>query len=110
MTENNKYTIVENNPDGSIKAFKNEPKRGYLGGCYFATEGEVSEKEIAMMKEAVIDKVCEDIRKIAREKEDFFIIKKGERFPGLDNTIMTTVAAKYMLPTVEMDIIKANDD
>ncbi len=106
MTENNKYTRLEDGPDGSIRAIKNEPNRGYLGGCYFAIEGEASEEEIAKMKEAVVERMCEDIRKIAREREDFFIIKKGAIFPGLDNTIKTTVAAKYILPTVEKVIIE----
>lgn len=77
--------------------------QGYLGGCYLATEGEASEEEIARMKEAVVEQMCEDIRKLARERKDFFIIKNGERLPGLDNTI-TTVAVKYMLPTVKDNI------
>ena len=105
MTENDKYTRLEDSPDGHIRAVKNEPDRGFMGGCYYATEGEASEEEIARMKEAVVDRMCEDIRKLASEKEDFFIIKKGERFPGLDNTIITTVAAKYILPTVKKDML-----
>lgn len=101
--EDNKYTILKDSPDGHIRASKNAPDQGYLGGCYLSIEGEASEEEIARMKEAVVEQMCEDIRKLAREREDFFIIKKGERFPGLDNTIITTVAAKYILPTVKND-------
>lgn len=84
---------------------KGNQDQGYLGGCYLATEGEASEEEIARMKEAVVEQMCEDIRKLAREREDFFIIKKnGERVPGLDGNIITTVAVKYLLPTVKDNI------
>ena len=103
MTENNKYTRLEDGPNGSIRAIKNEPDKGFLGGYYLKTEGEASDEEIAMMKEAVVEGMCEEIRKIAREREDFFIIKKGANFPGLDDTTITTVAAKYILPTVKND-------
>ena len=103
MTENNKYTILKDSPDGHIRAFKNAPDHGFLGGRYLVTEGEASEEEIAKMKEAVVEQLCEDIRNLAREREDFFIIKKGERFPGVDNTVLTSVAVKYILPTVKND-------
>ena len=74
---------------------------GMLCGYYVETIGEASEKNIAKAKKLVVKKICKQIREIAREREDFFIIKKGARFPGLDEEIVTTVGAKYELPTVK---------
>ena len=96
----NKYTRLEDGPDGSIRAVKNTPDRGYLGGGLLRTEGEASDEEIAMMKEALVEGMCKEIRQLAKEREDFFIIKKGANFPGLDDTIVTTVGVKFILPTV----------
>lgn len=83
------------------KFVKKEEDRGFLGGYFLKTDGEASDEEIAMMKEAVVEEICKEIRQLAKEREDFFIIKKGANFPGLDNTIVTTVGVKYILPTVK---------
>lgn len=85
--------------DGRVK-FTMNPKHGYTGGSYRMTKGEASEEEISRMKEAVVEEICAEIRRIAKEREDFFIIKSGARFPGLDESIATTVGAKFVLPTV----------
>ena len=85
--------------DGRILV-EDRSRKGYLGGGYLMTEGNASEDELAQMKERLIEDVCAEIRKVAKEHDDFFIIKTGEKFPGLDNTIVTTVAAKFILPTV----------
>ena len=86
--------------DGSIFVEPSNRGRGYMGGAYLMTKGNASEEEIAFMKEKVVEDVCNEIRKIAKEREDFFIIKAGPRVPGLDDEIVTTVGAKYLLPTV----------
>ena len=93
--ENSKYIRT-----GENTFYKNTEPKGFLGGAYVMTEGEASEEEIALMKEKVLDDICNEIRKIATEHEDFFFIKTGARFPGLDNEIVTTVGARYLLPTV----------
>ena len=86
--------------DGRILVEPSNPVRGYIGGAYLMTKGNASEEEIARMKEKVVEDMCNEIREIAKEREDFFIIKTGPRFPGLDDVIVTTVGAKYILPTV----------
>ena len=78
-----------------------ENKHGMLCGYYVEVQGEVSEEEITRAKELVVEEICNQIREIAREREDFFIIKNGARFPGLDEEIVTTVGAKFELPTVK---------
>ena len=89
--------------DGRIKFTRKEPVHGYLGGSYRMTEGEASEEEIALMKDTLVEEICNEIRKIAKERDDFFIIKVGARFPGVDEEIVTTVGAKFELPTVKAD-------
>jgi hypothetical protein len=84
-----------------MRFVKREPDHGYMGGYYLKTEGEASDEEIALMKDTVVEEICNEIRKIAKERDDFFIIKRGANLPGLDDTIVTTVAAKYILPTVK---------
>ena len=74
---------------------------GYQGGYYIRTNGMSSDEEIAIMKEAVVEEICRQIREIAKARKDFFIIKQGKAFPGLNDKICTTVGAKYLLPTVK---------
>ena len=104
MENKTKIERVEGNlNDGRIK-FTMAPAHGYLGGSYRMAEGKASEEEIALMKVAVVEEICNEIRKIAKERDDFFIVKQGERFPGLSNEEMTTVGAKFQLPTVKTKI------
>ena len=104
--ENNKtFARVEDSPNGNPRFVKTTQKdHGFLGGNYVGIPGVASEEEIALMKEKVVEEVCNEIRRIAKEREDFFIIKTGARFPGLDDSIHTTVAAKFVLPTVKYNI------
>ena len=88
--------------DGRVLV-EDRSRKEYLGGCCRMTEGNASEDELAQMKERLLDDVCAEIRKIAKEHDDFFIIKTGEKCPGLDNMIVTTVAAKFILPTVTVN-------
>lgn len=89
-------------PTGPIKNPKAKD-HGYLGGCYVSVDGVATEEEIARMKEHVVEEMINEIRKIAKTREDFFIIKTGERFPGLFDEIVTTVAVKFELPTVKIN-------
>ena len=101
MENKMKLERVEGNlKDGRIK-FTMAPNHGYLGGSYRMTEGEASEEEIALMKDVVVEEICNEIRKIAKERDDFFIIKTGARFPGIDEAVVTIVSAKFELPTVK---------
>lgn len=90
-TADGKYAVVHNRDPG------------YLGGYYVRMDKIASEEEIALAKEMVVEEICKEIRKIANEREDFFIIKQGARFPGLFDEIITTVGAKFILPTVKSD-------
>lgn len=102
--ENSKNFIrVDDGHNGNPKFVMANPNREYVGGHYVMTPGEATEEEIALMKEQVVEKICNDIRKIAKEREDFFIIKTDARFPGLNDEIATTVGAKFILPTVKAD-------
>ena len=73
---------------------------GTVRGRYVVVENEVTE-EVA--KEIVLQGLIEDIKKIAKENPDFFIIKKAEAiFPH-------TVGAKFYLPTVKEEKEDAGD-
>lgn len=98
--ENKKYERVEDSPNGNAVFVKTEPDHGYLGGCYVSVDGVATEEAISRMKERVVEEMINEIRRIAKTREDFFIIKTGERFPGLSDEIVTTVAVKFELPTV----------
>ena len=100
----NKYERVEDETTFNPKFRKVAANTPYLGGYYLCADGEASDEEIAKAKEAVVDEICNQIREIAKTRDDFFIVKKGERFPGLDNTIITTVGAKYILPTINDEV------
>lgn len=67
-------------------------------GIIAGIEGEATDEKLAKAKEEVVDKVCALIREIAKERDDFFIIKP----PFYENGLMT-VAHKFILPTVEED-------
>ena len=80
---------------------KEAKKHGMIGGYYVEIPFKATEEELEKAKDFVVEALCNQIREIAKEREDFFIIKTGERFPGLDNEKVTTVAAKFELPTVK---------
>ena len=86
---------------------QNENKHGMMIGYAVHQEGSVSEDQIAEMKQQVVDNLCDYIRKIANEHEDFFIIKHpGD--PSDPISTETTVGAKIILPTVKDDELTAN--
>ena len=101
---NRKFVRMPDGPNGSLRFAQTTPNDVYsdsfLGGCFVKVHGEASAEEIARMKEKVVEDVCNEIRKIANERDDFFIVKVGKDFISCDE-IVTTVAAKYLLPTVK---------
>jgi hypothetical protein len=68
---------------------------GYMGGYYYRIEGKPSAEMLAIFKDKVVKKICDQISKIAENCEDFFIIKEYEGGK--------TVGAKFELPTVKAD-------
>lgn len=94
--ENKNFTKAEGDllKDGSLK-FTMNPDHGYRGGYYVKIADNATEDEIQKAKEDVVDVICSEIRRIALEKEDFFIIKDASDGCG------KTVAAKFELPTVK---------
>jgi hypothetical protein len=81
--------------DGRIKFTREVPVHGYLGGYYVKVANNATEEEINKAKEDVVDAICCDIRRIASERDDFFIIKEA------DDCQYNTIAAKFELPTVK---------
>lgn len=81
-------------PSGPIENPKAKV-HGYMCGYYYRIDGKPSEELIAIFKDKVVDKICEQIREIAKKSEDFFIIND---FDG-----DKTVGAKFILPTVKAD-------
>ena len=75
---------------------KEETDRGYCEGYFVRIDHEATEADIAEAKKEVVENVCRLIRQIANGREDFFIIKEGMFGDG-----STTVAAKFILPTVK---------
>lgn len=95
MENNKKLEKVEGDlKDGSLK-FTRKSEHGYIGGYYVEIADNATEDEIKKAKEHVVDVICSDIRRIASESEDFFIIK--EALVGCGKT----VAAKFELPSVK---------
>lgn len=93
-----KITSVEGDlkKDGNMTIHFERPEREkvFWGGSLRSKEGEVSDKDIEAMKKEVVDEVCDTIRKLAAEREDFFIVKKHEGG--------TSVGTQFQLPTVRI--------
>lgn len=64
-------------------------------GTFVIIKGEVTDEKLTKAKEMLVDDVCRVIREIANERDDFFIIKERAEY--------TSVAHKFLLPTVEGD-------
>ena len=73
-----------------------------LIGCYYEIKGEATEEVIADIKKKVVNQLCRDIRKIAKENDDLFIVKTLPHL--LLSEITTTVGVKVELPTIKDDI------
>lgn len=75
---------------------------GYVFGNYEATDRIPSTEEIEKAKERVVEKLCEEIRKLSKEyPEEFFIIHDAADFPfPIGNTVMT-IGAKLIAPTIK---------
>jgi hypothetical protein len=85
--------VFTKNSDGNLVAEPMYKPQGTMFGALAYIKGEATEEKLAKAKEIVVDEVCEIIRKIARERDDFFIIKSFEE--------KTSVGHKFFLPTVE---------
>lgn len=78
---------------------KEAKKHGIQIGCYYEALDEPTEEVLAVLKEKAVNKICREIRKIAKENDDFFIVKTGENFAL--GKLTTTVGVKVELPTVK---------
>lgn len=79
------------------KEFK-EP--GVMIGDYVCIRGGVSEEALKEAKEDLLNKITEEIRRVAEQKPaEFFIIKKHLPIGPLDEDCYT-VGCKIILPTV----------
>ena len=87
--------VIKDMSDGRIIAERIHKRPGSQYGTYVTIDGEVTEEKLAKAKEQVVEDVCNIIRDIAKERDDFFIIKQ------LGDT--ATVAHKFILPTVEQE-------
>lgn len=67
---------------------------GSLYGDYIPITGEETEEELVEAKRLLVEQACGVIRDIAKEREDFFIIKKADG--------ITTIGWKIFLPTVDI--------
>ena len=79
--------------DGTLTVSLVNPN-GSLYGDYILLKGEVTEEELAKTKELLVDQMCDVIRKAAKEKEEFFIIKEVDGG--------TSVGWKFHLPHVNV--------
>lgn len=86
-------------------------KTPFMCGRFYEFEGIADEKVIAKAKEMVLEDIIKAIRDVAETKPDeFFIVHKPE-----DNVSAfflgnrTTVAAKFILPTVSNDDTEASN-
>lgn len=71
------------------------PFTGTQYGTYETIEGEVTEEALSVAKAKVVENVCEAIRCIAEERDDFFMVRKVDE--------ITSVANKFVLPTVKKE-------
>jgi hypothetical protein len=78
--------------DGRILVSVPPRMPGSQYGTFAKINGEVTDEKIAKAKEMVVEDICRIIREVAKDRDDFFIIKE---FNGT-----TSVAHKFLLPTV----------
>lgn len=95
-----------NTTEKTIKLTPPTKAKGSIYGDYVRSEGKASAEELAKMKAEVVEKVCDAIRRIASEADDFFIIKTVEE----NGEVYTTVGAKFILPTVEDPWLPEGED
>lgn len=62
-------------------------------GDFIVINNETTEEKLAEAKELLVEQACEVIRAIAKERDDFFIVKKMDE--------KTTIGWKIFLPTVD---------
>ena len=85
--------IFKEMSDGTVCVESVNKPTGTLYGDYVMIDGLATEEKISNAKEALVANICDMIRKIANARDDFFIIKEMDG--------CTTVAHKFILPTVE---------
>ena len=68
-------------------------RHGMLIGDYVKVDKDATAEEIEKAKEKVVESLCNEIHRIAKERDDFFIIH------NVDDG--KTIAAKFELPTVK---------
>lgn len=85
---------VKEMSDGRILVrAKDRPNIGTMFGGFVNIEGEVTPEKLAEAKKLLVDEVCQEIRKITSETDEFFIIKNP--CPPLSE--WTSIALKYIL-------------
>ncbi len=72
----------------------NKPSGSMYGDYITIPEAEFTEDKLKEAKALLVGQICEVIKKLAEEHEDFFIIKK---FPNSD---VTSVGWKIFFPTI----------
>lgn len=82
-----------------------EKPQGVIVGDFVEVEGELTDEKLAEAKKAVLNKLFDEIRKVAEEySEDFFIVKtkeKEEANPfGFKYPYDNTVGCKVLLPNI----------
>jgi hypothetical protein len=84
--------------DGTILVTPARRVPGTQYGDYITVKGALTDDKLAKAKELLTDRVCDMIRAIANERDDFFIIKPSMTGEG------HTVGCKFFLPTVDGDV------
>lgn len=85
--------VFTKNSNGNFVAEPASRPNGSMFGTLAFIKGEVTEEKLEKAKEIVVDDVCRYIREIAKQSEEFFIIKTLEG--------KTSVGHKFFLPTVD---------
>ena len=73
---------------------------GTMYGAIVKIKGDPTPENIAAAKAALVDKVCDMIRDIANNNDDFFIIHDSSDFP-MPTDFTVSVGHKLFLPTVK---------
>ena len=75
-------------------------QKGYIFGHYLGFENTPTKEEMEVAKEAVVEALCGEIRRLSNTyPEEFFIIEDTSNFPV--GSMVCTVGAKLIAPTIE---------
>ena len=73
-------------------------------GEFIKVDGEMTEEKLEEAKEILLDKICNGIRKIAKENsEQFFIVKDFSESDSIFKGDYFTVGCKFELPTISSE-------